>query len=70
MKMGQTVDPADESLPTAHRLLKVGMKCESHIEDIQTLLSNNADLYTLVSRSSGAVRELLLPIASTENVAK
>jgi hypothetical protein len=70
VKKGQTVDLADTSLPTAHRLLKAGIKCESHIEDIQTLLGNNADLYTLVGRGARAVKELLLPIASTENVAK
>jgi len=33
------------------------------------LLGDNADLYTLVGRGDGAVRELLQPLASTENAA-
>ena len=48
--------PANESLPKVHRMVKDGLRLTAHLEDLQTMLANNADLYTLVGRGEGAVR--------------
>jgi hypothetical protein len=68
VKKALSADPADENLPEGHRFVKSGFKFTAHLEHLQTLLGNNANLYALLGRGDGAVNKLLIPLMDSEKV--
>jgi hypothetical protein len=68
IKKVQRADSADDNLAEAQRVVESGFKFAALLEDLQTMLGNNADLYTLLGRGEAAVRKLLTPLIVSKKI--